>query len=145
LASTAIFSTDGCFTRYNADLANGLGNLLQRALVMVHKPKYFDRASSTKPSTGLKSELPARLEQIAADYETLNFSGVLSGIWEVVARANKLIEDEKPWAKVKENRLDEVAELLHRTARHVALGLRVRGSRDAAQRAANLGRAGNHG
>ena len=106
------FSTDGCFARYNADLANGLGNLLQRALVMISK--YFDGVlpSSTK-ELGLKSELPARLEAVAAGYETLNFSGVLSEVWEVVGRANKLIEDEKPWAKVKDGRLDEVAALLH--------------------------------
>ncbi|PQV65480.1 methionyl-tRNA synthetase [Abditibacterium utsteinense] len=106
------FSPQGCFVRYNSDLANGLGNLLQRTLVMIHK--YCDGAvpASQNRDLGLKNDLPRLLSEVESDYQTLNFSGALNSIWEVIARANRLIEEEKPWVKVKEGRTEDIADLL---------------------------------
>ena len=107
------FSKIGCLNRYNSDLANGLGNTLQRAIVMLHK--YFE-GRAPAPSgrdLGIAGELPALTDKVAAAYETLDFSGALTTIWEVIGRANRLIEDEKPWAKAKAGALDEVGDLLH--------------------------------
>ncbi len=106
------FSKMGCISRYNSDLANGLGNTLQRALVMLHK--YFEGAvpASSGREFGIKSELPALTEQVAAAYGSLDFSGALATIAEVIGRANRLIEEEKPWAKVKSGDLNDVADLL---------------------------------
>ena len=113
------FSKMGCIGRYNSDLANGLGNTLQRALVMLHK--YFDgkAPAPTGRDFGIASSLPAISEQVTAAYETLDFSGALATIWEVIGRANRLIEEEKPWAKAKAGALEEVAELLHELLRVV--------------------------
>ncbi len=106
------FSPQGCFARYNADLANGLGNLLQRTLVMIHK--YCDGAvpASQNRDLGLKNDLPRILLELETAYANLDFSGALNKIWEVIARANRLIDDEKPWALVKQNRSAEIADLL---------------------------------
>ena len=107
------FSKMGCIGRYNSDLANGLGNTLQRAIVMLHK--YFE-GRAPAPSgrdLGIAPELPALADAVARAYETLDFSGALSQIWDVIGRANRLIEEEKPWAKAKAGALDEVADLLH--------------------------------
>ncbi len=62
---------------------------------------------------GLKSRLMQVQREIEADYSSLNFSGALSSVWEVIGAANRLIEAEKPWAKAKNGLLDEVAALLH--------------------------------
>ncbi len=106
------FSKMGCINRYNSDLANGLGNTLQRALVMLHK--YFDGKvpATSGREFGIASELPALAQQVAAAYESLDFSGALATISDVIGRANRLIEEEKPWAKVKEGNLNDVADLL---------------------------------
>ncbi len=108
------FSTLGCVARYNADLANGLGNLVQRDVVMIQK--YFNsRVPAVKNDDGVWLEdLRVRQLKVEAAYETLDFSGALAQIWEVVGMANRWIEDEKPWAKVKEGDLDSVARLLNR-------------------------------
>ncbi len=106
------FSPQGCFVRYNADLANGLGNLLQRTLVMIHK--YCNGAVPVQQNRdfGLKTDLPRILDEVEKAYAWLNFSGALNTIWEVLARANRLIDDEKPWAKMKEGQVADIADLL---------------------------------
>ncbi len=106
------FSKMGCINRYNADLANGLGNTLQRAIVMLHK--YFDGAvpQNSGREFGIQSELPALTNQVAAAYTSLDFSGALATVAEVIGRANRLIEEEKPWAKAKTGELNDVADLL---------------------------------
>ncbi|HEX8465264.1 MAG TPA: methionine--tRNA ligase, partial [Abditibacterium sp.] len=106
------FSPEGCLARYNSDLANGLGNTLQRTLVMLQK--YFDGAvpGAQNRDFGLKSDLPRLAQQVERDYAALNFSGALSTVAEVVARANRLIEEEKPWAKVKTGSPEDIADLL---------------------------------
>ena len=106
------FSKMGCISRYNSDLANGLGNTLQRAIVMLHK--YFEGAvpQNSGREFGIKSQLPALTDQVAKAYETLDFSGALATIADVIGRANRLIEEEKPWAKAKDGALEDVADLL---------------------------------
>jgi len=108
------FSTTGCVARYNADLANGLGNLVQRAVVMLHK--YFEGRvpEISVDNSAHLDDLRARGQKVEAAYESLDFSGALAEVWEVVAMANRWIEDEKPWAKIKEGDSASVASLLHR-------------------------------
>ena len=106
------FSKMGCINRYNSDLANGLGNTLQRAIVMLHK--YFEGKvpATSGREFGINSDLPALSEQVAAAYSSLDFSGALTLVFEVIGRANRLIEEEKPWAKAKAGELNDVADLL---------------------------------
>lgn len=106
------FSPEGCLARYNADLANGLGNTLQRTLVMLDKYFAGQVPAPQGREFGLRSDLPRLLDEVAADYQTLDFSGALSRAWEIIGRANRLIEEEKPWAKAKESGPDSIADLL---------------------------------
>ncbi|MDO8535986.1 MAG: methionine--tRNA ligase [Candidatus Omnitrophota bacterium] len=106
------FSEEALITRYNSDLANDIGNLLNRTLTMVEK--YFEGKvpagsgveALKKKSLSLAPELEKRISE-------LDFAGALSKIWEVVNTANKLIEDSKPWALAKEKKTDELGSLLY--------------------------------
>lgn len=80
--------------RYQTDLANGLGNLLQRTLTMVNN---FNLDVKLDVMKDAKHE-----KEIERNIENLNFSEVLKNIWVYYLKpANELIDKEKPWELVK--------------------------------------------
>jgi methionyl-tRNA synthetase len=105
------FDRDGDFDlgayvdRYNADLANDFGNLASRALKMIRQytggevPEPADLSGVHAELAEIAAGLPARLE---ARMEALDFSGALEDIWRLVGRANKYVEEARPWDLNKE-------------------------------------------
>jgi methionyl-tRNA synthetase len=96
------FSYDALVTRYNADLANGLGNLASRTLTMIEK--YCEGkfpAAGAEDAGGaeapLKTTAVSALKEVPELYESLAFSRALEKIWEVVAEADRYITLNKPW------------------------------------------------
>jgi methionyl-tRNA synthetase len=98
------FSYDALVTRYNSDLANGLGNLASRTLTMIEK--YFG-GEIPKPALarGKETDVPGTAEfanealtKVMHLYDRFSFSLALESIWEVVAMIDKYITVEKPWA-----------------------------------------------
>ena len=98
------FSYDALVTRYNSDLANGLGNLASRTLTMIER--YFGgEIPKTAPKQGGETDAPSTAEfanealtKVMHLYDRLNFSQALETIWEIVAMIDKYITVEKPWA-----------------------------------------------
>jgi methionyl-tRNA synthetase len=94
------FSREALITRYNADLANGLGNLASRTLTMIEK--YFGGEVPGIPAEADQNEsvqqvartARASVEQQMAAY---NFSGAVQAIWGLIGAVDQHIAEAKPW------------------------------------------------
>lgn len=119
------FSVRGLAERYNYDLANDFGNLMNRSLTMCGRfckgkvPEY----------KGEHAELEAKRKSVAESavelMVKLEFKDALETVWELVKALNKLIDDEKPWElnkdKEKRERLEGFFAILFRSIRTVLL------------------------
>lgn len=117
------FSVKAFQARYNAELANALGNLLNRVLTLLEKN------FSGRLSAGDFSLVPADARpwfaDISAAYERLAFHEVLEAANGLVNRANKFAEDSAPWKTVKTDptRAQTVLTEMARALKAVALAL----------------------
>ena len=92
------FSEEALKRRYNADLANGLGNLVQRVSVML--VKYFNgnlEKIETAPKELEGFQVTEVWQKIEKSLTELQFHEALTFIWQIIDRANKYIEKKKPW------------------------------------------------
>lgn len=95
--------------RYNYELANGLGNLLQRTIVLINKFEIPVRSEKTTLQLG---DSQKHFDEINIKIENLDFSNALFDIWShFIKPANELMENEKPWELAKFD-LQKAAEAL---------------------------------
>jgi methionyl-tRNA synthetase len=122
------FSKAGLIKRFNSDLANDLGNLLNRTLPLLHNYRQGIVPSPIADDTDAQSirELVSSASDKVADaLDRLQFSEALSSIWEIIGRANKYMEDQAPWKLAKDPsaqlKLDSVLYTVLETVRSVAI------------------------
>lgn len=132
------FGSDGVFTpeafveRTNFDLANDLGNLVNRTISMINK--YFDGElpAYQGPLHELDEEMEAMALETVKSYtesmESLQFSVALSTVWKFISRTNKYIDETTPWVLAKDDSqkdmLGNVMAHLVENIRYVAVLLR---------------------
>lgn len=130
LMTVTTMGQDGGFTeedfklRVNADLANNLGNLLNRTLAMTGK--YFE-GRVPAPSSALSLPLNGEaLEDVRGAYERFDFSKAAEGIFQLVDEANRSINEREPWTLFKDGKIAELADLMYgvlETLRQAAVAL----------------------
>lgn len=126
------FGSDGVFTpesfvdRTNFDLANDLGNLVNRTLSMINK--YFD--GELPEYKGHINEFDADLETTVKEniaayeeaMEALEFNKALRATWTIISRTNKYIDETTPWVLAKdEGRKEELGNVMVHLAENIRI------------------------
>ncbi len=123
------FNGDGDFSwarleqRYNSDLANDLGNLVNRTLSMIHR--YRGGVISKSSDSDVRTDAERMTTLYCKRMAELDFSAALETLWTFVTRANRYVEESKPWALAKDaaqsTRLDSVLYGLAESVRLIAV------------------------
>ena len=126
------FENDGVITwelmveRLNSDLANTLGNLVNRTISMSNK--YFNGVVT---KTGVEEDVDADLKavvtgtkaKVAAKMEDLRVADSITEIFNLFKRCNKYIDETMPWALAKdEEKKDRLAEVLYNLVESITIG-----------------------
>lgn len=111
------FSYDKLEQRINSDLANDLGNLLNRTLQMI--VQYFG-GEIKKPKGGISKydkNLKQKAENLYSEVDKLvnefNFTDVLEKIWSFIRRTNKYIDQTEPWIHGREKNNERLSRILY--------------------------------
>jgi methionyl-tRNA synthetase len=117
------FSREALITRYNSDLANGLGNLASRVLTMIGK--YFDGVvpppseSREMPGDVLSVKMIGKnaIEKARERFETYEFSWAVDAIWFLIATVDKYLVKEGPWKLAEDaSKRSELASVIYTAA-----------------------------
>ncbi len=126
------FDNDGNITwelvteRTNAELANTLGNLVNRTISMSNK--YFggvvaDKKVADEMDEDLKAVVTGTFKKVSAKMDELRVADAITEIFALFKRCNKYIDETEPWVLAKdEARLDRLSTVLYNLAESIAIG-----------------------
>ncbi|MCI6921691.1 MAG: methionine--tRNA ligase [Lachnospiraceae bacterium] len=126
------FDNDGNITwelvteRTNAELANTLGNLVNRTISMSNK--YFGGVVADKQVTGemdedLKAVVTGTYKRVSAKMDELRVADAITEIFALFKRCNKYIDETEPWVLAKdEANLDRLSTVLYNLVESIAIG-----------------------
>jgi methionyl-tRNA synthetase len=95
------FSYDALVTRYNSDLANGLGNLASRTAALLDKnfAGKIPKPGARQPQDeALAKDAGNAIGEVLENYNKLSFARALEAIWSIIGAADKYLTSEQPWA-----------------------------------------------
>lgn len=122
------FSFDALVQRYNADLANGYGNLVSRLVNMVHR--YFGGVvpapgAEMAAEAALRSSAERAIAEFGAAFDALNFSEALKSLWVLVAETDGYLTAHAPWKRPEQRTEPEHAALQARVLATAAEAIRI--------------------
>ena len=119
-AQDSMFTPEDFVDRFNADLANDLGNLLNRTIGMINK--YFDGeiptdiVEHTEFDEDLKTYAKETIENYAKYMDEYHISSGIQELWKYIARTNKYIDETAPWVLAKEENKDKLKAVMNNLA-----------------------------
>lgn len=126
VGSDGTFTPEDYVARINYELANDLGNLLNRTVAMINKyfggqvPAYVENV------TAFDADLAKVVEENITEYHkqmnAVDYPRALEAVWNIISRTNKYIDETAPWVLAKE---DGDKEQLAAVMAHLAASLRV--------------------
>jgi methionyl-tRNA synthetase len=114
------FSREALITRYNADLANGLGNLASRTLTMIERSfRGVIPAIEAPPESALwnkddlgvtlaKNHAPEAVQVAQAAFERFDFSAYVSAVWQLISQVDQFLAIAKPWSVKEQHGLQAI-------------------------------------
>lgn len=126
------FSHRNLINRYNGELANGLGNLMNRIVASILKNSLggevprVDLGQLEPIDRGLIESARASAAEAARYFDSLAFHRALDTIWELISAANKYVDSTEPWKLAKQEdktRLKQVCYTVLETLRWVSIML----------------------
>ena len=119
-AQDSVFTPEDFVLRYNSDLANDLGNLLNRTIGMINK--YFggiipvDSSSKTDFDEDLRKVAKEQILKLEENMDKLYVSDAIQDLWKYIARTNKYIDETAPWILSKEEKIEELKSVMFNLA-----------------------------
>ena len=105
----ANFGDEAILTRYNADLANDLGNLASRATTMIHRycggvvPAPDPGLRARTEEQALETAVTALVESVKGSMRSFQLNFALREIWDVIGASNRYIVTREPWKLAKDD------------------------------------------
>jgi methionyl-tRNA synthetase len=107
------FSMSALFGRFNADLANDLGNLLNRTLPLIGRYRGGLVPEPGPGAGGLAEALERARAAVDERLEAVDYRGALEAVWELLAAGNKFVDSREPWTLHKESKEVELDAVLY--------------------------------
>ncbi|WP_049522604.1 methionine--tRNA ligase [Streptococcus parasanguinis] len=126
VGSDGTFTPEDYVARINYELANDLGNLLNRTVAMINKYFSGQVPAYVENVTVFDADLAKVVEENIAEYHkqmnAVDYPRALEAVWNIISRTNKYIDETAPWVLAKE---DGDKEQLAAVMAHLAASLRV--------------------
>lgn len=106
----ADYTTERLINRYHDELANGLGNLVNRTVSMIHKYRggTVPPLPQSVPSTALGEAITGVRARVDAAMERFDFRAATAAVWAIVEEANRYVVREEPWTLAKAEKKGDV-------------------------------------
>lgn len=109
------YSRENFINKINADLANNLGNLLNRSLNLVNKNFSGEISNTNSDFLGLKSKTDETILNYQNNMENLDLKDALDSVWSLIDSTNKAFNDKAPWKLIKNNEIESARACLYET------------------------------